>query len=278
MRNFTIDDIYFYIFSWKKVTENALEMFDILKKIIPNCYFVNCDENYKMSGDHVIQLDDSYYYGGQFETALRHCPKNKILGICVGDADPIPKLLVDIKDYKYKPCKKENINKCWKELLNKQLYAINKLNAGVVAPYTYYTAQTKKFDNIKNTNYYNVPNTDCTFWFLHPEITKFLRNFNFQKEVPLGWGIDILAIKYSRSIYKRVLRDYSYEVSQPQGTNYNSLEASTAMRSFLGKSYEFLGEYLKQNKNKKNNKHHRTNKIKITKKSIYRKKHTKKNK
>jgi hypothetical protein len=44
---FDISDVHLYIFSWKRV--------------------LNCDETQTVGIDGAIQLDDSYYYGNQFE-------------------------------------------------------------------------------------------------------------------------------------------------------------------------------------------------------------------
>jgi hypothetical protein len=67
-----------------------------------------------------------------------------------------------------------------------------------------------------------VKNSDCGIWFINSEIVKKLKNINYSKLSPLGWGIDIITIKECNKINKLVIRDYSIESSQIDfSTNYN---------------------------------------------------------
>ena len=205
---FLPENISLFIFSWKHVTQNAIALYHAIQPHFPNCTLINCDENVTLPAEiRHITLDDSYYYGGQFDTAVKHTPSNHILACIVGDVNP---------------------NANWLSIRNKMLHALNDESVGIYAPDVDYTAHTQQ-GPLLTGSLYHVHNTDCTAWFLHPTVMKRLRTIPYRAITNLGWGIDTICIRESRKNGLHVVRDYSEKVLQPQGTNYDKPEAFRQM-------------------------------------------------
>ena len=189
---FTLDDISVYIFNWKKVTNNSLKLYENIIPIIQDTWIINCDENYPLT-DNIkhIQLDDSHYYGSQYNHAIKHVKENKIFCCIVGDN-------VSENDFK--------------KIFDSAVNAYNELNTGVYSPNDKRSPHKVIYENIKN-NLYNVDNTDCGFWFIHPTLVEKLRKLDYSVS-RFGWGIDMLTISESRKQGMLVLRDYSIETDQ----------------------------------------------------------------
>ena len=222
--SFTIDDIYIYIFSWKHVTSNARALYHSIAPHFPQTFFINCDENITItdiSADRIIQKDDSYYYGGQFYTALHHMPPGKILACVVGDVEPIAD---------------------WAQIAINAVDAFNTESAGIYAPNVYFTSWTKRASPINlEKELYSVINTDCTCWFMHPMLTANLSCFDYYKICNLGWGIDHIFCEEAVRSHLYVARDYRVLVKQPKGTAYNQTHASVEMHA-IRRAYKELVE------------------------------------
>ena len=205
---FLPEDISMFIFSWKHVTQNAIALYNAIQPHFPNCTIVHCDEHVTLPPEiRHIPLDDSYYYGGQFDTAVKHTPTNHILSCVVGDVDP---------------------NANWLAIRNKLLQAMNEENVGIYAPNVDFTEHTQQ-GPLLTGSLYHVHNTDCTVWFLHPSVMQRLRAIPYREISNLGWGIDSTCIWESRRKGLHVVRDYSELVRQPEGTNYSKPEAFRQM-------------------------------------------------
>ena len=207
-----LEDIYVYIFSWKKVTANAIALYKAVAPVFPNTIFINCDENVTMPPDiRTIQCDDSFYYGKQFDTAIQHAPAGAPVGCIVGDADPVAN---------------------WSLIAANTVAALTTNKFGIFAPnvdYTWHVARTRKLVN----NIYDVPNTDCTCWFLHPAVIAKLRTLSIGTVSNLGWGIDTIAIEESKRRSLWIGRDYDTLVRQPKGTAYNTELSRVQMRDLI---------------------------------------------
>jgi hypothetical protein len=213
---FTAADICVHIFSWKKVTGNAKALFRAIAPHFPNTTFINCDETAPVTEEdiapHTLQRDDSYYYGGQFETALKNTPPGKILACVVGDVNPAAN---------------------WEQIAENAVKALNTGRVGVYAPNVYYTWHTAR-GNALWDELYEVPNTDCTCWFIHPTVYGILREIPVFAASNLGWGIDTICMKETARQRLLVARDYAVKVEQPQGTNYSTQAAHEQMSRILG--------------------------------------------
>jgi hypothetical protein len=203
-------EIHTFIFSWKKVTENALKLYEKASSISPTT-FINCDENVRVVVNN-IQLDDSYYYGGQFEAAIKAVPDGAALCCIVGDVSPEAS--------------------SWLAIYEKAKEALSTGYVGVYAPNVDYTWHTSKGRQVGNT-LWEVPNTDCTFWFIDAGVVRALRKIPYRLLSNLGWGIDTVVNKESARQGKLVVRDYSELVRQPEGTAYNKDKANAQMRLLI---------------------------------------------
>lgn len=214
INNFTIDDIYVYIFNWKKTNNNVIKIYDNVIKYKHNICIINSDENFKFDDNiNVIQLNDNYYYGGQFENAIRNIQSNKILCIIVGDTKP------DV-DF-------ENV-------FNNAVKAFNNYNAGIFAPNDLRTLHKKRNNQIKNTTLFHVPNTDYGFWFIHPILLEKLKDINYYQLGNFGWGVNAIVIEECKRNKLNILRDYSISVDQlDHTTNYNSKDAYIQLKNLL---------------------------------------------
>jgi hypothetical protein len=212
------EDVFLYIFSWKKVTDSAKNLYMNVASACPNTWFINCDETVTITDiPNVIQLDDSYYYGGQFETAMHHAPKGKIVGCIVGDVTP---------------------EAPWSTILNSAVAAFNTGKVGIFAPNVDYTWHTRRNQHLWST-LYEVENTDCTCWFIGPNVLSLISSLPYKQVSNLGWGIDIICCEESRRIGLYVARDYSITIYQPRGTAYNKQLANIQMNN-LTKLYTEL--------------------------------------
>jgi hypothetical protein len=189
-RTFTIDDIYVYILNWKKVTANARILQEQITPIVKNTYVINCDEH-SVFDRNCIQLDDSHYYGSQHDHAIKHVPEGAILCIIVGDNIP---------------------GNNFEEIFQKAVVAFNTLEIGVYSPNDKRSPHRGRGALLKDA-LYDVPNTDCGFWFIHPAVVARLRSIDYNIS-KYGWGIDVITIKEARKQGRRVLRDYSVSTDQ----------------------------------------------------------------
>jgi hypothetical protein len=206
---YTLNDLSVYIFNWKKVTENSLQLYKKISEIVKDTTLVNCDEHFKPKNKvKHVQLDDSYYYGSQYDVAIKQVAPGKIFCIVVGD----------------------NISKSnFRLIFESAIKTFNNHNVGIYAPNDKRTVHTKKTAHYVD-KLFQVPNTDCGFWFIHPAIVDRLRSIDYRLS-NLGWGIDIINIKEAQKQGRLVLRDYSIETDQLDHTcGYNVKEASVGSK------------------------------------------------
>lgn len=219
---FTLSDVHMYIFCWKKVVANSRELYSRISKVCPNTVLVNCDENTAFVQDEVrhIQLDDSHYYGGQFEAAIGATPKGAIFSCLTGDVSP---------------------DADWATIFDKAVAAFNTGKVGVFAPNVDYTYWTKKKRALWD-ELWEVENTDCTVWFIHPSIIDVMRPIPFKKLCNLGWGTDTVVNIECNTQNLLIARDYSVTVMHPHETGYDQPSAHAQM-------YKLLGVYLQYKSN-----------------------------
>jgi len=207
--NKIMQPVYMYVISWKKVANNALKIYNEVSKVFPNVYFIDCDETTEKTFPNQIKLTDKEYYGAQFETAINHIPSNAILGIVVGDI-------------------KTNYTD-WNMVYQNLTKAFMTYDIGVYAPFEERTGWMQSKGTLSNKNLHKTDNTDCTVWFLHPDVVKAAKTLDIAKNSPYGWGIDIVLCKYAMHIGKYVVYDTSVKVSNPTGTGYDSGKAVNQM-------------------------------------------------
>jgi hypothetical protein len=205
-----------YVISWKRVSENARNVFDAVKNVNP-AYILNSDENFAMDrGDAVIQADDSYYFTKQMHTVFKHCaqhhPDAAIMTI-TGDVSP-----------------KAN----WKDVIDRCLLGFKTYNAGIVAPNVDYTDHTGRKTDLGD-KYWTVQNTDCTVWSIRPCVYKFFLETDIIQYSKFGWGIDWLLIQVCDKYNLKVIRDYNNTISHPKDRGYGNEKATKEMQEIQSK-------------------------------------------
>ena len=151
-----------------------------------------------------IQLDDSYYYGGQFNAAIKDVPHGNILCLIVGD---------NVADNDFE------------KIFESAISTFNHFPTGIYSPNDKRSDHTDRLEQISG-DLYNVPNTDCGFWFIHPYLVHAFRPINYFEVNNLGWGIDTIFMHQARALNLLVIRDYSVETDQlDRSTGYKKEEA-----------------------------------------------------
>lgn len=217
--NYNYDSIQLYILNWKKVNNNSIKLYNIAINYIKNVKIVNCDENLVLNNKiHHIQLNDSYYYGGQFNECLKDVNPDKILGIIVGDTIEID----------------------FENMFKNLLYTFKNYRTGVYTIYDKRSFHSEKNKNniervlCKNKKLMIVKNSDCGVWFINPDVHKKIKSIDFHKYSPLGWGIDIIANKESIKNNLHVIRDDSIQCDQiDHKTNYSENIAREQQKKLL---------------------------------------------
>lgn len=210
---FSIDDIYLYIFCWNKVVDNSCLLYTEISATCPNTTIINCDETRPLDADKYrsIQLDDSYYYGGQFEAAIKAIPPGKVMACITGDVRP---------------------GGDWQGIIDNTVKYLNRGDIGIIAPNVIFTPWEGRGEHVVD-DLWQVGNTDCTFWFLHPRLVELLGHFEYRELSNYGWGIDKMWIAESLAQKMLVVRDYSQTIYQPNTTGYNKWEANSQMKELL---------------------------------------------
>jgi len=219
---FSVDDISVYIFNWKKVTNNSLKLYEKINLIIKNIVIINCDENTILDNNIIphIQLDDTHYYGSQYNHAIKHIQENRILCVIVGD---------NIADNNFDT------------IFNSAINTFNNYKIGIYAPYDKRSDSKNLTATFLEGTLYEVSNTDCGFWFINPYIVSQLKHINYSLS-KFGWGIDKYTIDYSKARKYLVLRDNSVETDQLDHTcGYNIGQAVIGM-NILRSEYRKLAK------------------------------------
>ena len=222
---YQVEDISVYILNWKKVSQNTVKLIENIKNHIADITIINCDDSFKFEDSiKTIELDDSHYYGSQYEHAILDIKDNKILCVIVGDN-------ISLNDFY--------------EIFKNSIEIFNKYKIGVYAPNDKRSFHVEKNDMIEE-NIFNVNNTDCGFWFINPEIVKNLKELKYSTLSPFGWGIDTITIKESLRLGYKVIRDYRVSTDQlDHTTNYNT-DNATRGAELLMSEYEKLCESSSQ--------------------------------
>lgn len=217
---FTANDISVYIFSWKKVSQNSAQILKNIQPYINDITVVNCDEAFQFDNSvKSIQLDDSHYFGSQYEHAIKDVRKGQIFCEIVGDNIPVNN---------------------YKQIFENAIQVFNAHKVGVYAPLDKRSWHTTRNEQLEE-GVYTVDNTDCGFWFIHPEIVSKMRRFKYGKLTPLGWGIDAITMTESARLGFKMIRDYRVETDQlDHSTNYNKTKAASEMRVLFAEYEKYL--------------------------------------
>ena len=213
----TAPTISVYIHNWKKVSANSLALYNSVRPFVSSAKIVNSDENHVYEVPQ-IQLDDSFFYGGQFDRAIKDVGDGEIMCVIVGDNIPTNDFAAVFKAADH---------------------AFRTYNVGVYAPNDKRATSHAKRNALYAEELYDVDTTDCGFWFIHPRIVRRLKALDFTQS-KYGWGIDTVVIAEARKQGMLVLRDYSVETDQlDHSCGYDAGGAMYGMR-LLEKAYSGL--------------------------------------
>ena len=215
------DDLDVYIFSWRKVLENSLSIYDEIKNVFKNVKFVWSDDVLddiilkKINKSNILHLNSNSYYGDQFISAIKDSDEKNITGLIVGD------IIINITD--------------WKLVRDNMYEAFKNWNVGIYAPYETKTCWQKSNGVIKDTQFNITFNTDCTVWFLAPYIKEISKLLPISEICKYGWGIDKVLCRHCIETGLHPVFDRSVEVINPPGSGYNGYKAGLEM----GELYKF---------------------------------------
>ena len=206
-------NVEYYIFNWKATLDNVLYYENKMKECNKNYKVVNIVEDYTYP--NWIQLDDSYYFTKQFNTAIENFKGDFYFHI-QGDV-------------------KTDID--FNEIENKMLEIYNKTNFGVYAPNVDWTFWDQKAiianSNLEYLKF--VRTTDCSFWCIHKDIIEEYKKYTniMEEHNKFGWAVDLLICALSYVKGRKVLRDYRYTVNHPTSTAYDKTDAEIEMHNLV---------------------------------------------
>ena len=95
------------------------------------------------------------------------------------------------------------------------------------------TTHRGRYKTLLRDSLYHINNTDCTCWFISPDVHPTLSNIPYFDITNFGWGIDMICAKEAYKTGLHVVRDYSVMIDQPSGTGYHKAEARDQMKALL---------------------------------------------
>ncbi len=208
------------LYSWPAVHENAFAIAKALSGHVARVSVVACSDTCRWIHDpsiEVFQLDNSAYFGRQFEKTIE-----------VFDGDVLLQIAADTT--------------------TESLAASGgPVHPSAIAPWTTSasgppTSTAPPGPNERVLLYQTgdpgligIVQTDCIVWAMRRDIVDFLRTMDFSL-TPLGWGIDWAAIAHAHANNLRVLRDFTVKLHHRiGGSGYDRMEADRQRNEFLSR-------------------------------------------
>lgn len=198
-----------FLFNWNKQNKNVNKIISQLDPVFNNINVINSDENHLQ--ENWINIGNEFYFGGQFNTALKYFSGDVLLHI-QGDV---------------------SYDK-WKELVDDAKLYMQYYNCGIYAPNIYFTNWKTK--NVKIKDYNNILKhkdldlvscTDSTVWFIHRDIINKMKEYSIKfADGGCGWGVDLILSSISFLNKRLVIRDGNHTITHPKKTNYDSETAT----------------------------------------------------
>lgn len=186
-----------FIFTWNQFVPNAIDIeFKISK--YGKTKVINSNVNKKR--DHWINLNDGYF-AEQWNTL-------------VSNIDPDTDFVFHIQS--------DATVHDFDKLYSRFFEITSKYDVGIYAPnvdYTWHKYNTELLNKLEE-NIYEVPNTDCTCWFINTKITKNKIIYNLDTNI-IGYGVDWYYSAECVLQNKYILRDYTIKVDHPIHKNYD---------------------------------------------------------
>lgn len=186
-----------FIFTWNQFVSNAV---DIESKISKYGKTTVVNSNVNEKRDHWINLNDGYF-AEQWNTLVSNIDS---------DTDFVFHIQSDATVYDFD------------KLYSRFFEITSKYDVGIYAPnvdYTWHKYNTELLNKLEE-NIYEVPNTDCTCWFISTKITKNKIIYNLNTNI-IGYGVDWYYSSECVLQNKYILRDYTIKVDHPTHKNYD---------------------------------------------------------
>lgn len=196
-------NIQIFIFCWNDYIDKAKEMEKNLKNF-GNTTVIN--SNIKEKTPSWINLNNAYF-AEQWNVLIENISSTTEYIFHIQSDATIPNY--------------ENLINRFKDVVYKHK------NIGVYAPnvdYTWHTYDLNKLNKIEES-LYEVPNTDCTCWFINRELIDNLPLYNVNTNY-IGYGADWYYIAKSRLNNKLVIRDYTITILHPNLKGYDAEEGN----------------------------------------------------
>ena len=208
-----------FIFTWNQFVSNAVNIELQLKKF-GKTTVINSNINHK--NDKWINLNDGYF-AEQWSNLVSNIDD---------DTDFIFHIQSDATVHNF-------------DKLYSRFYEMtSKYDVGIYAPNVDYTWHKYNVDllNKVEDNVYNVPNTDCTCWFINTQITK--KHISDLDINVYGYGIDWYYLSECILQNKQILRDYTITVDHPSHKNYNNDNANKNYTIWFDKQPSIMKEKM----------------------------------
>lgn len=198
-----------FVFNWNQYTDDALNHEENLRKY-GKTTVVNSNINFIKEG--WINLNDAYF-SEQWNT---------LISLIEHDTDFVFHIQADAKVYNYD------------ELFSRFNHIISKYDTGIYTPnidYTWHKYNLSLLNKLEE-NVYEIPNSDCTCWFLNVNIFDKTPLFNLNTN-RLGHGVDWYYSAKCILNKKLVVRDYKNILKHPSSRNYDTIEAGDSFFKWL---------------------------------------------
>lgn len=191
-----------FIFTWNQFTPNAI---DIESKINKYGKTTVINSNIHEKKNDWINLNDGYF-AEQWNTLVSNIDS---------DTDFIFHIQSDaiVNDFD--------------QLYSRFFEITSKYDVGIYAPnidHTWHKYNINLLNSLEK-NLYEVPNTDCTCWFVNTKITKNTIIYNLDTNY-IGYGVDWYYSAECMLQKKYILRDYTIKVDHPMHKNYDGNKAN----------------------------------------------------
>lgn len=199
-----------FIFNWRRQEDKTLNKIAALAPLGLNPMVINSDESLEGKYDWV-HLGEEAYFSAQFNAAM---------DMFTGD------VLFHIQaDAEY-----EN----WGGLVDESIRHFETYRWGVYAPNISWTPQKANIvdESVLEEGLKEVSNTDCTCWFIHRDVIDMMPPVDLSIN-KTGWGVDTHIMRLSRSIGRKVIRNYRHTVYHPRATGYDREEAHRQMDNYM---------------------------------------------
>ena len=204
------------IYSWPAVHANAFAIAGELSAHVHKVSVVACTDTplEPQPGLDVVLLDNSAYFGRQFEKTIEIFDGDVLLQIAADTTTPSWPALAAQCAARYQVNDRLAI---WTPDIDGTTWPNSRV-------FLYRT---------EDPNLIGIVQTDCIVWAMRRPIVDFLKTMDFAR-TPLGWGIDWAAIAHAYAGGQRVMRDLSVKIHHRiGGSGYDRAEADRQKSHFL---------------------------------------------